>query len=219
MHLSIFGILMFCPLLLAVPGPWDWLQDLWDLRNNKIQGYFRIEALILSMQNPKGTTRASLPCDFGNEGKCDPTIGATIDYHTPNYNFGKDSVPFKRFAIIHDGAGESDVDINQAVFKDVCNNSTRKINVRVFAKDKDPLPLADDLIDHWSCFIQTNPGPAVDENAAHWSEEQTCVGHNPAHTIKWKYRWYYIPQNECHEVEGSSSIVKRYNPFSQDYLV
>ncbi|XP_055331185.1 uncharacterized protein LOC129583421 [Paramacrobiotus metropolitanus] len=202
-------ILACCSCALAIPGPWDLMQDALDLKNTKITGYFRIEALILTMQNPRGTTRRWMPCDLV-AGKCDPLIKVAIDYHTPNYDFGKDSVPYGRFLTIWDGSGENNVDINKIVSKDVCNHSTRKVNVRILAKDKDVI--RDDTIDHWSCFIQTTPPPAESEQTAQWSEEKTCSGHNSAHKITWKYRWFYVPQDQCKEVDGSSGIIRRYIP-------
>lgn len=62
----------------AIPGPWDLSQDMMDLRKPKITGYFRIEALILKLDNPRGTTRKWMPCDVVS-GKCDPIIDGAID--------------------------------------------------------------------------------------------------------------------------------------------
>ncbi|OQV15540.1 hypothetical protein BV898_10262 [Hypsibius exemplaris] len=206
---TLLGIILEC--CNAIPGPIDLGQALSDRSQYpQIKGYFRIEANIIQMLNPRGTTRMYLPCDV-IPGRCDPKISVAIDYETPNNDFGKDSVPYSRYVQVFDGSGLANVDINKIVSKDVCNHDTRKVNVRVRAVDKDWI--RNDEIDHYSCFILTTDPPAEDEKSARWSEEKTCVGHNGSHKIIWKYRWFFIPESDCKEIAGSSGIIRRNIPF------
>ncbi|GAU88371.1 hypothetical protein RvY_01081 [Ramazzottius varieornatus] len=196
--------------VVAIPGLIDLGQSLSDTaKYPKVQGYFRIEANIIRLENPRGTTKNWFPCDL-IPGSCDPKITAAIDYQTPNNDAGKDSVPYSRYALIFEGKGSS-VDINKILSKDVCGHSTRKVNVRIRAMDNDVL--SDDTIDRWSCFIFTTDPPAADEQSAKWSEEKVCSGHNGSHKIIWKYRWFFIPQDQCRETAGSSGVIRRLIPF------
>ncbi|XP_055331186.1 uncharacterized protein LOC129583422 [Paramacrobiotus metropolitanus] len=210
MAAKIIYVLTLLPVCLGIPGVVDLSQSLMDkARYPEIKGCYRIEALILTMQNPRGTTRNWMPCDLV-PGSCNPKITGAIDYQTPNNDFGKDSVPYSRFSTLWDGGSTKNVDVNQIMSKDVCNHSTWKVNVRIRAVDKDVI--SDDSIDHWSCFIYTTDAPASSEQNAHWSDEKTCTGHNSAHKITWKYRWFYVPCSSCKEVAGSSGILRRYTP-------
>lgn len=196
----------------AIPGLIDLGQALADRSNPVCTGPFRIEAEIGELANPRGTTKGWMPCDFLG-GKCDPKVTGVIDYETPNNDFGKDSVPYSRFSTLYEGSFEKLIPINKMMTKDVCGtHSTRKVNVRIRAVDKDIL--SDDTIDRWSCFISTKDGcPADNEKASQWSETKTCSGHNSAHKITWRYRWYRIPDNQCSEKDGSSGILRRIIPF------
>ncbi|OQV15539.1 hypothetical protein BV898_10261 [Hypsibius exemplaris] len=197
----------------AIPGPVDLAQDARDTSMyNLVNGYFRIEARILRMENPRGTTRNMVPCDVLKVGKCDTKVSAAIDWHTPNYDFGKDSVPYSNYVLIYDGTGTSSVNINQTIVKDVCNQATRKVNLRIRAVDKDIL--SENTIDHWSCFIYTTTPPAANAAAARWSDVQTTAGHNGSHKVTWQYRWYFIDRNQCQNSSGSSSLVSRFIPFA-----
>ena len=63
----------------SIPGPVDLGQALADrARYPQVKGYFRIEANIIHMANPRGTTKNWMPCDL-IPGKCDPKITAAID--------------------------------------------------------------------------------------------------------------------------------------------
>lgn len=65
----------------AIPGPVDLAQDARDLSMyNAVNGYFRIEAKIIRMENPRGTTRNMVPCDLLRVGKCDTKVAAVIDW-------------------------------------------------------------------------------------------------------------------------------------------
>lgn len=69
----------FLPFSSAIPGLIDLSQDAADAaRYPEVKGCFRIEALILTMQNPRGTTRHHMPCDLV-PGSCDPKITGAID--------------------------------------------------------------------------------------------------------------------------------------------
>lgn len=196
----------------AIPGIIDLAQDAKDMSTyNLVNGYFRIEARIIRMENPRGTTRNMVPCDLIRIGKCDTKVAAVIDWQTPNYDFGKDSVPYSNYALLYDGTGTSSVDINKTISKDVCNHSTRKLNLRIRAVDKDVL--SENTIDHWSCFIYTTNPPATSADTAQWSKVQTTSGHNGSHKVTWQYRWYMIPQNQCQASSGSSGIISRAIPF------
>ncbi|OQV15541.1 hypothetical protein BV898_10263 [Hypsibius exemplaris] len=202
---------IFLPACLAIPGLIDLGQSLSDKTiYPEIKGNFRIEANIISMENPRGTTWNYMPCDVV-PGNCDPKITVAIDYATPNNDFGKDSVPYSRYVQVFEGSGMTHVDINKIVSKDVCNHSTRKINVRVRALDRDTL--SDDTIDHFNCLILTTDPPAENEGSAQWSAIKTCVGHNSSHKIMWKYRWFFVPDNDCKEIAGSSGIIRQLIPF------
>ncbi len=65
-------------LVQAIPGLIDLGQSLVDRKYPLIKGYFRIEAHIIRMENPRGTTKGFLPCDLV-PGSCDPKITAAID--------------------------------------------------------------------------------------------------------------------------------------------
>jgi len=194
----------------AIPGLVDHGQDLSDVfKFKKVSGYFRIEANIIRFENPRGTTRHYTPCDLV-PGSCDPKITGVIDYHTPNNDFGKDSVKYKYYQHLYDGEGKRNVDFNGTLVKDVCNHSTRKVNVRIRAMDNDWL--RDDTIDHWSCFIFTDPPPAASLDESQWSEDKVCEGHNGSHKITWRYRWYFVKPEECVEKDGSSWLITRLIP-------
>ena len=63
----------------AIPGPIDLGQALSDrTKYPQVTGFFRIEANIIKMLNPRGTTWNYLPCDL-IPGRCDPTISVAID--------------------------------------------------------------------------------------------------------------------------------------------
>lgn len=63
----------------AIPGPIDLSQALLDKsRYPMIKGYFRVEAQIIKMLNPRGTTWNYAPCDLVPL-VCDPKIDAAID--------------------------------------------------------------------------------------------------------------------------------------------
>lgn len=208
LSLLVFGMIL--SEVAAIPGLIDLGQKLSDrAKFPEIRGHFRIEANIISLQNPRGTTKSMLPCDI-IPGNCDLRVTTAIDYATPNNDAGKDSVPFDRYVTIFEGKGTS-VDINKIVSKDVCGHSTRKVNVRVRAVDKDVI--SNDTVDRWSCFILTTDPPAQDEKSAQWSAEKVCVGHNGSHKITWKYRWFFIPQDQCNETAGSSGIIRQLIPF------
>ena len=65
----------------AIPGPFDLAQDAKDATTYPaVQGYFKVEARIVSMQNPRGTTRNMVPCDVVRPGACDTQVFATIDW-------------------------------------------------------------------------------------------------------------------------------------------
>ena len=65
----------------AIPGPVDLAQDVKDTTlYNLVNGYFRVEARILRMENPRGTTRNMVPCDLLSPGKCDTKVSAAIDW-------------------------------------------------------------------------------------------------------------------------------------------
>lgn len=69
----------FISCTLAIPGAVDIGQSAADrARYPEVKGCFRIEALILTMANPRGTTRNWMPCDLV-PGKCNPKITAAID--------------------------------------------------------------------------------------------------------------------------------------------
>ncbi|GAU88374.1 hypothetical protein RvY_01083 [Ramazzottius varieornatus] len=211
------GLLALCTagiphMVSAIPGPIDLAQDAKDATTYPlIQGYFRVEARILSLENPRGTTRNMVPCDIARPGACDTQVFAVIDWKTPNYDFGKDSVPYTNYEKIFDGSGTSSVNINKTITKDVCNDSTRKLNLRVRAVDRDFV--GENTIDHWSGFIYTTNRPADSQAQAMWSPVQTTSGHNGSHKIRWQYRWYFIPREQCQASSGSSGIISRFVPF------
>jgi len=63
----------------AIPGPVDLGQALSDRsKYPQVKGYFRVEANIIQMLNPRGTTWNFMPCDI-IPGKCDPKITVAID--------------------------------------------------------------------------------------------------------------------------------------------
>jgi hypothetical protein len=72
-------LLHWTAIVQAIPGPIDLGQALADrARYPQVKGYFRIEANIISMANPRGTTKNWMPCDLV-PGSCDPKITAAID--------------------------------------------------------------------------------------------------------------------------------------------
>ena len=70
---------VFLPFCRAIPGPIDLGQALSDRsKYPQVKGYFRIEANIIQMLNPRGTTWNYFPCDL-IPGRCDPIITVAID--------------------------------------------------------------------------------------------------------------------------------------------
>lgn len=63
---------------IAIPGLIDLGQSLSDKQYPEVKGYFRVEANIIQMKNPRGTTRYYMPCDL-IPGYCDPRITVAID--------------------------------------------------------------------------------------------------------------------------------------------
>ena len=62
----------------AIPGLIDLSQSLSDKKYPEIEGSLRVEANIIQMKNPRGTTRYYTPCDL-IPGYCDPRISVAID--------------------------------------------------------------------------------------------------------------------------------------------
>ena len=70
-HCAVFAT-VFC-IVAAIPGPIDLMQDAMDRKYPEIKAPFRVEAHIIRLDNPRGTTKGWMPCDiFG--GTCDPKV-------------------------------------------------------------------------------------------------------------------------------------------------
>jgi hypothetical protein len=76
--ISLLLVVEWTMLVQAIPGLIDLGQSLADKKYPLIKGYFRIEANIIRMENPRGTTKSFMPCDLV-PGSCDPKITAAID--------------------------------------------------------------------------------------------------------------------------------------------
>jgi len=198
-------------------GIFDSIKNLFGISSNKEQivvpsgserlpNYYRIEALIVSLQNKAGIKNNGGSCD--TLGTCDPRVHAYIDTVKGTSKFSG-SIDDKAIPLIFSVNNQNSPDINYKLSVDICNKdpNTQKAMLRVHVMDHNTA-LSNSLINDFDCPLGGTL--ANDERSATW-QDAICTGKFQQKKIllSARVRVFRVQPNDCTNARPQGEPAKK----------
>ncbi|XP_055334654.1 uncharacterized protein LOC129585812 [Paramacrobiotus metropolitanus] len=215
--LSLFLVLSVGYHSVHAAGILDSIKNVFGISSNKEQivvpsggerlpNYYRIEALVVRLENQAGIKSNGGSCD--TFGKCDPIVYAYIDTDKPTNTF-PGSLDVKAIPKIFETTNNNSPDINYKLTKDICNKdpNTQKAMLRVHVTDHNTI-LSNSLISDFDCPLGGTL--ANEERSATW-QDAICTGKYQEKKIRLSARvkMYRVPQNDCTNARPQGEPAKK----------